>query len=278
MYKIILFDQRGCGKSRPPANLEDNTTWTLIDDMEKIREELRIERWVLFGGSWGSTLSVAYAQCHADRVLALILRGIFMIRKQELAWLYERSGAAMLYPEAFECYVCGLPEHLRDAESLMNAYHSVLSSETASAERKKAANAWTKWEQTLSTFPRRGEADAPANAKYTDEENLAFARIECHYFVNGGFVEQDGFLLAEEQMKKIRHIKTTIVQGRWDMVCPRTTAHDLVGMFEGNVEFVIVDNAGHSTFESGIEQELLKATDSIGKEFKTLCNGGATTR
>lgn len=278
MYKIILFDQRGCGKSRPPANLDDNTTWTLIADMEKIRKELRVERWVLFGGSWGSTLSVAYAQCHADRVVALILRGIFMIRKQELAWLYERNGAAMLYPEAFERYVSGLPEQLRDTESLMNAYYSVLSSETDSDERKKAANAWTKWEQTLSTFPRPGEAEQPDSAKYTDEENLAFARIECHYFVNGGFVEEDGFLLAEQQMKKIRHIKTYVVQGRWDMVCPRKTAHDLVDKFEGNAEFIIVDNAGHSTFEAGIEQELLKATDDIGKEFETLCNRGATTR
>lgn len=201
-----------------------------------------------------------------------------MIRRQELAWLYERDGAAMLHPEAFQLYLRGLPEHLRDGDSLMMAFHGILSNETDSEERRIAANAWTKWEQTLSTFPRPGEADEPDNAKYTDEENLAFARIESHYFVNGGFVEEDGFLLSEEQMKKIRHIRTCIVQGRWDMVCPRRTAYDLAVKFEGKADVMIIDNAGHSTFESGIEQELLKATDAIGKEFKALCNGGPTVR
>lgn len=238
--------------------------------MEKIRQELSIERWVLFGGSWGSTLSVAYAQSHPDRVLALILRGIFMIRQQELAWLYERDGVAMLYPEAFQRYVEGLPEHLQSSRNLMTAYHSILSDEEASEQRKVAANAWTKWEQTLSTFPRPDEADEADNAKYTDEENLAFARIESHYFVNGGFVEGDGFLLSEEQMKKIRHLRTIIIQGRWDMVCPRKTAFDLAEIFEGKAEVITVENAGHSTFESGIEQELLKATETIGNEFKNV--------
>lgn len=246
--------------------------------MERIREELSIESWVLFGGSWGSTLSVAYAQCHPDRVLALILRGIFMIREQELSWLYERDGAAMLHPEPFQRYLAGLPERLRSARSLMAAYHSILSNENASVERKTAANAWTKWEQTLSTFLKPDEVDEADSAKYTDEENLAFARIESHYFANSGFVEEDGFLLSEEQMKKIRHIRTIIVQGRWDMVCPRKTAFDLAEKFHGSAEVVIVENAGHSTFESGIEQELLQATETIGEEFKNMCNGTVADR
>lgn len=270
VYKIILFDQRGCGKSTPTACLEENTTWALVDDMETIREACRVDKWVVFGGSWGSTLSVAYAQCHAHRVVALILRGIFMIRKQEVEWLYERNGAAMLYPEAFEKYLRGLPEEMRQAPNLMRAYHKVLSSNVESEERRKAAHAWSGWEHALSCFPRSGEEEEESPmSEYNEEENLAFARIESHYFFNEGFLEEDGFLLSEKQMKKIRHIKAYIVQGRWDMVCPRKTAFELGAMFKGNAETVIVDDAGHSTFEAGIGWELLRATDAVGKEFGT---------
>lgn len=274
VYKIVLFDQRGCGKSTPPAHLEDNTTWALVDDMEKVREASGIDRWVLFGGSWGSTLSVAYAQCHPDRTVAMILRGIFMIRDHELRWLYERDGAAMLYPEAFERYRKGLPEHLRDSKSLMMAYHDILSSEVSSLERRHAANSWSAWEHALSSFPRPGEtSDGSGKSEFTDEEDLAFARIECHYFVNRGFLQEDGFLLSESQMSKIRHIKTCIVQGRWDMVCPRKTALDLATAFGPNAETVIVDQAGHSTFEPGIEHELLKVSNRFGKEYGGSGNG-----
>lgn len=236
--------------------------------MERVRESAEVDSWVLFGGSWGSTLAVAYAQEHPDRVVALILRGIFMARSQELRWLYERDGAAMLYPEAFQRYLNGLPVELRGSESLMNAYHTILSQEVESEDRRVAANAWSNWEHTLSSFPKPGENGDDDKPDCEDEENLAFARIECHYFVNRGFFKQDGYLVSEGQMEKIRHIKTFIVQGRWDMVCPRKTAFDLAGMFDPScVETLIVDEAGHSTFEPGIEEALLNASDKFGKEF-----------
>lgn len=274
MYKIVLFDQRGCGKSTPTAFLEDNNTWALVEDMERVREACHVDRWVVFGGSWGSTLSVAYAQCHPRRVIAMILRGIFMARKQEVEWLYERNGAAMLYPEAFEKYLNGLPEELREERNLMKAYYKVLGSELNSEERRRAANAWSEWERTLSCFPTGAETDdESAESDSTEEETLAFARIECHYFVNKGFMEEDGFLLSEKEMSKIQHIKTYIVQGRWDMVCPRKTAYDLARMFRGNAETIIVDNAGHSTFERGIEEELVKASELVGKQFGGMLNG-----
>lgn len=274
VYKIVLFDQRGCGKSTPTAFLEDNNTWALVDDMERVREACNVDRWVLFGGSWGSTLSVAYAQRRPERVIAMILRGIFMLRKQEVEWLYERNGAAMLYPEAFEKYLNGLPEELREEGSLMRAYYKVLRDDVDSEERRHAAEAWSYWERTLSCFPKEGEnEEESAKSDSTEEETLAFARIECHYFVNEGFMEADGFLLSEKEMSKIRHIKTYIVQGRWDMVCPRKTAYDLARMFRGNAETVIVANAGHSTFERGIEEEMVKASDLVAKQFGGLPNG-----
>lgn len=271
MYKIVLFDQRGCGNSTPTACVEDNTTWDLITDMERIRETCRVQRWILFGGSWGSTLSVAYAQTHPDRVIGMILRGIFMNRTCELAWLYERGGAAMLYPEAFEKYLSALPEDLQNANSLMHAFHSVLSRDQPSEERRIAAKAWSTWEHTLSGFLGQGEDHNLASADYSDNDTLAFSRIACHYFANDGFLKEDGFLLSPEQMKKIRHIRTHIVQGRWDVVCPRKSAYDLAKMFDPEkVNVRIVELAGHSTFEPGIEEELLKTTDDFGSEFSMM--------
>lgn len=273
MYKIVLFDQRGCGKSTPFANIEQNTTWDLISDMERVREVADIDRWMLFGGSWGSTLAIAYAQLHPDRVIAMILRGIFLLRELELAWLYERRGAQMFYPEAFESYLNGLPEELRGADSLMQAYHEILSKEEDSNERTVAANAWSNWEHTLSSFPKPGEEDEEQKNSHGEDDNMAFARIENHFFINSGFFSEDGFLLKEEQMAKIRHIKTCIIQGRWDMVCPRISAYDLWRSFDKeSVEIFIVDNAGHSTFEPGIEEALLDASDRYGKQFQLKIN------
>lgn len=275
VYKIILLDQRGCGRSHPFACTEENTTWDLIGDMERVREAVNVNRWVLFGGSWGSTLSVAYAQQHPKRVIGLILRGIFLGRDRELRWLYEREGAAMLYPEAFQRYIQGLPPSLRNSESLLHAYHRVLSRKDDSEERRVAANAWSIWEHTLSSFP-GGNEKVDEICDYGEEENLAFARIENHYFVNKCFFGCDGYLLKEEQMAKIRNIKTYIVQGRWDMVCPRKSAFDLASMFDPRfVKSVIVENAGHSTFEPGIEQALLRASDEFGREFGWLATKGA---
>lgn len=245
--------------------------------MDRVREVSDTERWILFGGSWGSTLAIAYAQEHPDRVLGLILRGIFLSRGCELRWLYEREGVAMLYPEAFKRYLRGLPAELQNSESLMKAYHSILSREQADEERRIAANAWSQWEHTLSSFPHpENISDEISFAGYTDEENLAFARIESHYFINGCFFEEDGFLLSEERMAKIRHIKTCIVQGRFDMVTPRKSAYDLANMMEAaRVQTIIVENAGHSTFEPGIEPALLKATVEFAHEFRWMTDKGS---
>lgn len=274
VYKIVLLDQRGCGRSRPFACVSENTTWDLISDMERVREAAHVQRWILFGGSWGSTLSIAYAQQHPSRVIALILRGIFLARESELRWLYEREGAAMLYPEAFQRYLAGLPMHLRNSDSLMLAYHSVLNWKADSEERRVAANAWSLWEHTLSTFPHGSFREEETD--YGEMENLAFARIENHYFVNKCFFKSDGFLLNEEEMAKIRSIKTCIIQGRWDMVCPRKSAYDLANMFNPDcVRTVIVENSGHSTFEPGTEQILLQVSDEFGQEFGWMASRGA---
>lgn len=244
--------------------------------MERIREEAGVDRWILFGGSWGSTLSVAYAESHPGNVLGLILRGIFMSRAEEIRWLYGRDGAAMLYPEAFQGFLKGLPEHLRGTEDIMSTYYDILTGEVDTPERRMAANAWSWWEHTLSTFPVKGDIryEDMGKMEYSDEENLVFARLECHYFMNGGFFREDGFLLKEKEIAKIRHIRTLIIQGRWDMVCPRKTAFDLAKVFGEKAETIIVENSGHSAFEPGIEQELLKYTDLIGKEMSSAGNGG----
>lgn len=277
VYKIILFDQRGCGKSQPSANLDDNTTWSLVADMDAIRKATQVSKWVLFGGSWGSTLALVYAQEYPERVAGLILRGIFLLRKQELDWLYGRNGAAMLYPEAFQSYLGGLPEHKRNEQCLMTTYYEILASDKDTAERNHAAKAWSQWELALSCFPRTHEdADGVLQPMeefeevYSDLENLIFARIEAHFFVHGGFLKEDGELLSEERMAKVRHIKTCIVQGRWDMVCPRKSAYDLKQMLSESAELIIVENAGHSTFEPGIEQALLEASDRFGEELRDV--------
>ena len=268
MYKIVLFDQRGCGKSLPTACLHENTTWDLVSDMERIRQECSINKWILFGGSWGSTLSIAYAQTHPARVIAMILRGIFMSRKCELQWLYERNGAAMLYPEAFQRYLLGLPEAHRNAPSLMHAYHKLLSNDRVSKERSDAAMAWSVWEHSLSTFLQDEQHGVRSVARHTEDERLAFARIESHYFVNAAFLESDGFLLSEQQMNKIRSINTIVVQARWDLVCPRKTAYDLIKGFDpDNVELEMVESAGHSTFEKGVKKALVNASDKFASTY-----------
>lgn len=238
--------------------------------MERVREDASISKWILFGGSWGSTLAIVYAQEHPDRVLGLILRGIFLSRECELRWLYEREGVAMLYPEAFERYVRGLPTDLQNSDSLMKAYYSILSREQPDEERRTAANAWSQWELTLSSFPRGTHSKDPEDfSEYSDEENLAFARIESHYFFHDCFFKHDGFLLSEERISKIRHIKMYIVQGRFDMVTPRKTAYDLAERMDpARVQTIIIENAGHSTFEPGIEQALLKVVAKFAHEFR----------
>jgi len=256
-YRIIMFDQRGCGRSTPHASLEENTTWDLVADTEKLRELLGIERWQVFGGSWGSTLALAYAQKHPQRVTELVLRGIFLLRRSELEWFYQNSeGAASLFPDLWEQYVAPIPEEER--YDMMRAYYRRLTSNDA-RERNAAARAWSVWEGATSHL----RSEAAYVAKFREVEYAAaFARIECHYFVNGGFLEADDQLLRE--VPKIRDIPAVIVQGRYDVVCPMRSAWHLHRAWP-EAELVIVPDAGHSAFEPGIARALRRATDKFAK-------------
>ena len=250
-YRIVLFDQRGCGRSTPHAELTDNTTWDLVADIERLREHLGIGRWQVFGGSWGSTLALAYAETHPTRVTELVLRGIFMLRRQELEWFYQ-SGCDALYPDAWETYLAAIPpaEH----GDLMSAYHRRLT-DADPAVRLAAAKAWSVWEGSTS-FLLRDDAHVDGTAE--DAFALAFARIECHYFVNAGFFAQDGQLLRD--VGRIRHIPAVIVQGRYDVVCPMRSAWDLHRAWP-EADLRIIADAGHSALEPGITHELIEATD-----------------
>lgn len=254
-YRVIMFDQRGCGQSRPHASLDENTTWDLVEDMERIRTGLEIERWVVFGGSWGSTLSLAYAQSHPGRVKALVLRGIFLLRAQELKWFYQ-DGASHIFPDAWENYVKPItPDERGD---LMRAYYKRLISDNRET-RVEAARAWSVWEASTSKLI----PDEGLKALF-DEDSfaLAFARIECHYFVNGGFLEHPDQLL--DNVDTIRHIPAVIVQGRYDVVCPMATAWELHRRWPES-EFHVVPDAGHSAGEPGIIAALVGATDKFRK-------------
>lgn len=255
VYRIVLFDQRGCGKSTPHAELADNTTWDLVADIERVREHLGIDRWQVFGGSWGSTLALAYAQTHPDKVTELVLRGIFLLRRSELEWFYQQ-GCNALYPDAWETYLAAIPEVERG--DLISAYHRRLTSPDA-ATRVAAARAWSVWEGATS-FLWQDASHIESSAE--DEFALAFARIECHYFVNGGFFEHDDQLLRN--VDRIRDIPTVIVQGRYDVVCPLRSAWDLHRAWP-EAELRIVQDAGHSAFEPGIMHQLLEATDRFGR-------------
>jgi proline iminopeptidase len=254
-YRIVLFDQRGCGRSTPHASLEDNTTWDLVEDIEKLRTHLGIERWQVFGGSWGSTLALAYAQKHAERVTELVLRGIFLLRRSELEWFYQNpEGAAALFPDLWEEYVKPIPEEER--YDMMRAYYRRLTS-TVAAERNAAARAWSIWEGATSFL--RSNPDYIARFK-ASRYAAAFARIECHYFVNGGFLDSDDQLLRDAE--KLRHIPGVIVQGRYDVVCPMRSAWHLHRAWP-EARLVVVPDAGHSAFEPGIAQALREATDGF---------------
>jgi proline iminopeptidase len=253
-YKIILFDQRGAGKSTPSACLEDNTTCDLVKDIEKLREELKIDKWHVFGGSWGSTLSLAYAQAHPGRVKSLVLRGIFTLRTSELNFFYQ-SGASHLFPEAWEEYLAPIPEAER--QDMILAYHAQLNS-ADDQTRIKAAKAWAKWEMATCKLFVDPKTIAEADK---DEFANAFARIENHYFINDGFM-RDGQLLESQEIDKIRHIPTIVVQGRYDVVCPATTAHALKKVWP-EITLHIVPNAGHSSHEPGTSKLLVEATDQF---------------
>lgn len=251
VYRIVLFDQRGCGRSTPHAELRENTTWDLVADIERLREHLRIANWQAFGGSWGSTLALAYAETHPERVTELVLRGIFMLRRAELEWFYQ-GGCDMLYADAWEKYLAAISE--AEHGDLIAAYHKRLVSDDPSV-RLAAARAWSVWEASTS-FLLQNEAYIAASAG--DEFALAFAGIENHYFVNGGFFEHDDQLLRNAS--RLRDIPAVIVQGRHDVVCPMRSAWDLHRAWP-QADLRIVPDAGHSAFESGNVHELVSATD-----------------
>ena len=252
-WRIIIFDQRGCGKSTPHAELAENTTWELVDDIEKIREYLGIEKWVVFGGSWGSTLSLSYAITHPERCKALVLRGIFMIRNKEIDWFYQ-EGASNIYPDAWEQYVKPIPEDER--HDMVAAYYKRLTSND-DAVRIEAAKAWSIWEASTSKLIQSDDyLHQFEDAKVAE----AFARIECHYFTHGGFFKSENWLL--ENVDKIRHIPTVIVQGRYDVVCPMVSAWELHRAFP-EADFEIVQDAGHSMTEKGIAAKLVEYTDKF---------------
>ena len=252
-YRIILFDQRGCGRSKPHTCLEDNTTWHLIEDIETIRERLSIKKWLVFGGSWGSTLAIAYAQKYPNNVSQMVLRGIFMLRQKELQWFYQ-YGASEMYPEAWQGFLKEIHENERD--NLIEAYRKIFYGKNKE-KQLSAAKAWSKWEASCSFINHNPDAVKESiNAEFA----LAFALIENHYFVNKGFLENENQLL--DNIDIIRNIPTIIIQGRYDVVCPPTTAYELHSKWPES-ELVIAPFSGHSAFEKEITHELIKATNKF---------------
>jgi len=254
-FRIILFDQRGAGQSLPHASLEDNTTWHLVQDIEKLREHFNVDRWLVFGGSWGSTLGLAYAETHPEKVSALVLRGIFLCRPKEIRWFYEDSmGARAIFPDAWEEYVQIIPESER--ADMVSAYYRRLTSED-SAVRMEAARSWSVWEASALKLLR----DQRMIDDFSEPEKaLALARIECHYFKNNSFLETDNYLL--EHVDVIRNIPAVIVHGRYDVVCPVMNAWDLHSKWP-EATLKIIPDAGHAATEAGITDALVEATDSF---------------
>ena len=250
-YRIILFDQRGCGQSTPYAEVRENSTWELVADIERIREQLGIERWMVFGGSWGATLGLAYAEKHPQRVTELILRGIFLLRQREVDWLYQ-EGTSRIFPDAWEPYRDTIPEAERG--DFMQAYAKRLLSEDP-ALNLPAAKAWSIWEGACSKLI----PDEDFIASYGDEATtLAFARIECHYMLNRGWFEEAQLL---RDAPKLKGIPGAIIQGRYDMVCPIESAWALAKAWP-EADLVIVPDAGHSAYDAGISRALVAATDN----------------
>ena len=251
-YNIVIFDQRGCGRSKPHGCLENNTTWDLVDDIEALKNILEINNWLVFGGSWGSTLSLAYSQTYPKSVSEMVLRGIFMLRKKELDWFYQ-EGASNIFPEAWEKFL--EPIDIDQRNNLMAAYYKIFKSDD---EKKKlsAAIAWSRWEGSTSSLSYNPDM---ANSFSDPKFALAFALIENHYFVNKGFLEDENQLI-ETGIDIIRHIPTTIVQGRYDIVCPMATAWELSKNWP-EAKLIVAPSSGHTAFEKEITHELIKATN-----------------
>lgn len=252
-YRIILFDQRGCGQSTPFAELQENTTWDLVADIEKIREVMKIDKWLVFGGSWGSTLALSYAVTHPERVTGLVLRGIFLCRPSELQWFYQ-DGASRMFPDHWETYKNHIPENER--HDFISAYYKRLTS-TDKKIQLDAARVWSQWEMSTSYLNVSKEAIESMDGP---EKALPFARIECHYFMNNAFFKTNNYLL--ESVSKISHLPAVIVQGRYDVVCPPTSAWELhKALPKSKLHFI--PGAGHSASEPGVRSALIEATDSF---------------
>ncbi|MGZ3785348.1 MAG: prolyl aminopeptidase [Bdellovibrio sp.] len=255
-YRIVLFDQRGSGQSTPCAEIRENTTWDLVNDIESIRKMLNIEKWVVFGGSWGSTLALTYAIMHPEKVKALVLRGIFLCRPSEIQWFYQ-EGASQLFPDIWDEYLKPIPENER--HDLVAAYYKRLTHENSDI-RLQAAKAWSKWEAATS----RLIIDQKAINEFDEPEYaLSFARIECHYFTNNAFYKTNNWIL--ENVEKIRNIPAAIVQGRYDVVCPMRSAWDLHKAWP-EARLTVIPDAGHAAAEAGTRSALIEATE----DFKHL--------
>jgi proline iminopeptidase len=254
-YRVILFDQRGSGQSVPHASLDDNTTWHLVADIEQLREHFGVDQWLVFGGSWGSTLALAYAETHPERVSGLVLRGIFLGRKNEARWFYEDSqGASAIFPDNWEDFLRVIPEAERG--DMIGAYYRRLTS-TDESTRQQAARAWSIWESSaLKLLPDQDLIDEFSEP----EKAVALARIECHYFTNDCFFETDNYLL--EHVDRIRHIPAVIVHGRYDIICPLISAWELHRVWP-EATLNIIPDAGHATSEPGIADALVRATDGF---------------
>ncbi len=251
IYRIVLFDQRGCGKSRPYASVEANTTWHLVADIEAIRTSLGIEQWVVFGGSWGATLALIYAETHPEQVSNLVLRGVFLMTQREIDWFYG-GGAGRFWPELWQKFTDPIPQAERG--DLVAAYHRRLFSGDT-AQEIKFGQIWSGWENALAAIGSNGMSGS-GPAQYA----RAFARLENHYFSNAGFLEEDGQILRD--IGRISHIPGTIVQGRFDMICPPVSAYALHLAWPAS-NLRIVPLAGHALSEPGISAELVRATDRI---------------
>lgn len=254
-WRMVLFDQRGCGRSTPNASLEDNTTWSLIEDIERLRESLGIEKWCVFGGSWGSTLALCYAIKHPERVESLVLRGIFLLTPRELRWFYQ-DGAGMLFPDAWKRFCAPIPPEER--HDMISAYHKRLTDPDRRVQAAAAA-AWSQWEGD--TISIRGPDGRPTKFNEIDFA-IAFARIECHFFANLGFFPEEGWILKNAD--RIAHIPGWIVQGRFDVVTPLEAAFNLRDALP-KVKLDVIWDAGHASTEPGVIDGLVRATDAALK-------------
>lgn len=257
IYRIVLFDQRGCGKSTPHASLEANSTWDLVADIELIREHLQIDRWVVFGGSWGSTLGLLYAETHPEKVCGLILRGIFLARDKDIQWFYQQ-GASRLFPDYWESFLAPIPKDERN--DMVAAYYRQLTGNDE-MQMLRAAKAWSLWEGMTATLLTDESVVSNFSSSHTA---LSIARIECHYFINNSWLEPNQII---HNIEKIRHIPAYIVHGRYDVICPVEQAWELAKAWpEANLN--IIADAGHAVVEPGIARALLKATREMPEIIK----------